>query len=179
MKILKWIAIVVVSLIALVLILGLFAKKETTVEREVIINKPKQDVYNYVKLLANQNNYSKWAGMDPNMEKTYTGTDGTVGFVSAWKSKNKDVGSGEQEIVKIDDGKRIDYALRFKEPMESKADAFMIVDDAGEGKSKVKWGFHCTMPYPMNAMCLFMNMEDAVGKDFQTGLDNLKVLMEK
>lgn len=178
MKILKWILIVLGSVIALVLIVALFVKKEHTIEKEIMINKPKADVYNYVKLLANQNNFSKWASMDPNMEKTFTGTDGTVGFVSAWKSKNKDVGSGEQEIVKIDD-KRIDYALRFKEPWESKADAHMIVEDAGEGKTKVKWGFHCTMPYPMNAMCLLMNMDEMVGKDFQTGLDNLKALMEK
>jgi hypothetical protein len=36
--------------------------------------------------------------MDPDMKKTYRGTDGTVGFVSEWESNKKDVGTGEQEI---------------------------------------------------------------------------------
>ena len=52
--------------------------------------------------------------MDPDMKKTYRGTDGTVGFVSAWDSEKDDVGKGEQEIIKITDGERIDYELRFQ-----------------------------------------------------------------
>jgi hypothetical protein len=39
--------------------------------------------------------------MDPNMKKTYTGTDAEVGFISAWESTDKNVGVGEQEIKKI------------------------------------------------------------------------------
>jgi hypothetical protein len=116
--------------------------------------------------------------MDPNMKKTYTGTDGTVGFVSAWEG-NKQVGSGEQEILKVDEGNRIDYALRFIKPFKSNADAFMIFEDAGNNQTKVKWGFKSKMPYPMNIMCLFMNMEEMVGKDFQIGLDKMKVILEK
>ena len=32
------------------------------------------------------------------MEKEFKGTDGEVGFISAWKG-NKEVGEGEQEII--------------------------------------------------------------------------------
>ncbi len=52
------------------------------------------------------------------MKTEYRGTDGTVGFVSAWDSPVRDAGKGEQEITKIDDGKRIDYELRFYEADE-------------------------------------------------------------
>ena len=68
------------------MIAAIFVKREYSVEREVVINKPKQEVFEYVKLLKNQDNYSKWAMMDPKMKKEYTGTDGTVGFISAWDS---------------------------------------------------------------------------------------------
>jgi len=34
------------------------------------------------------------------------------------------------------------------------------------------------MPYPMNAMMLFMNMEESIGNDFEQGLLNLKRLVE-
>ncbi len=37
--------------------------------------------------------------MDPNVKLIYTGTDGTVGFKSAWSSDVKNVGVGEQEAT--------------------------------------------------------------------------------
>ncbi len=178
MRIIKLFLLGIVCLIVLMLIIAAFMKKDMNVTKEVIINKSKQEVFAYVKLLKNQDNYSKWGSMDPNMKKTYTGTDGTVGFISAWEGNN-DVGAGEQEILKIDEGNRIDFALRFIKPFKSNADAFMTFEDAGNNQTKVKWGFKSKMPYPMNVMCLFMNMEEMVGKDFQTGLDNLKKVLEK
>ena len=94
----------ILGLIVLLLILAVFLKKEYTVVREISISKPKLIVFDYLKQLKNQNNFSKWAMMDPNMKKEYKGTDGTVGFVSSWESEQKNVGKGEQEIKKIIEG---------------------------------------------------------------------------
>jgi hypothetical protein len=176
MKILKKILIVVAILIAIPLIVALFVSKEYNVEREVVINKPKQDVFNYIKFLKNQSNYSKWVMMDPNAKMTYSGVDGTVGFKSAWDSENKKVGQGEQTISKIDDGNRIDLGLHFIKPFEGDANAYMTTEDAA-GQTKVKWGFNGKMPYPMNIMNLFMGKE--IGNDLSTGLTNLKGVLEK
>lgn len=178
MKTLKIILIVVAVIIAVPLIIALFVKKNYTVEREVVINKPKQEVFNYIKYLKNQDNYSKWATMDPNMKKTYTGTDGTLGFISAWESEDKKVGKGEQEIVKITEGERIDFELRFIEPFESKAPVYMITEQVSNNETKVKWGFKGNMKYPMNIMLMFMDMEKMIGDDFETGLKNLKGILE-
>lgn len=178
MKIVIIILLVVVALVILLLIIGVFVKKEMSVTKQVIINKPLQEVFAFVKLLKNQDSYSKWGSLDTAMKKTYIGTDGTVGFISAWEG-NKKVGAGEQEILKIEEGKRIDFALRFIKPFKSNANAFMIFEDGTDKQTKVSWGFNSKMKYPMNAMCLFFNMKEHVGKDFQTGLDNLKILLEK
>ena len=110
MKTLKSILIVVAILIAIPLVVALFMKKSYTVEREVLIGKPRQEVFNYVKFLKNQDLYSKWAKMDPSMKQQFTGTDGDVGFVSAWDSDKKDVGKGEQTIAGIK--AREDYRFR-------------------------------------------------------------------
>lgn len=179
MKVLKWILIVVLSLIVLILFTALLVKKEYAVEKQIVINKSKQEVYNYVLLLENQNNYSKWATSDPAMEKTFEGVDGTVGFVSAWKSKVKNVGAGEQEIVKIDPGKRIDYELRFKEPMEDTNMAHMTVDSIGPNQTLVKWGFDGVMSYPTNITLLFLDFDKLIGGDFEFGLKKLKEILEK
>lgn len=179
MKIIKKILAVLAIIIVALLIVALFAKKDYAVEKEVVINKPNQEVFDYIKLLKNQNNYSKWATMDANMKKEFRGTDGTVGFVSSWDSDVKDVGKGEQEIKKITEGKRIDYELRFIKPFESTEQTYMATEPVSENQTKVKWGFNGRMNYPMNLMLLCMDMEKMVGDDLQTGLNNLKNILEK
>ncbi|MDR6782377.1 uncharacterized protein YndB with AHSA1/START domain [Pedobacter africanus] len=179
MKILKKILFVILGIIVLALVVALFTKKDYAVEREVTINKPKQEVFDFIKFVKNQDQYSVWNNIDPAMKKSYTGTDGTVGFIYAWDSANKNAGKGEQEITKITDGERIEMKLRFKEPFEAEDNAYMATEPIGADKTKVKWGFTGKMPWPMNLMLLCMNMEEMIGKDLQGGLDKLKTIVEK
>jgi hypothetical protein len=179
MRILKTLLIGIAAIIILLLIVALFVKKNYGVVREVVINQPKSVVFDYLKLLKNQENFSVWANKDPEMKKEFRGTDGTVGFVSAWESKNKDVGKGEQEITKVTDGERIDYELRFIEPFASKSLAYLYMESVSENQTKVKWGFSGKMNYPLNLFLLTMDMEGMIGKDFQDGLNKLKTVLEK
>ena len=63
--------------------------------------------------------------------------------------------------------------------MESKAGAYMITEATGETQTKVRWGFDGRINYPFNIMRLFMNMEEMIGDDFETGLQRLKANLEK
>jgi len=179
MNILMIILTVIAILIALLLILALFTKKEYTIEREITINKPKQEVFNFIKYLKNQDNYNKWVMMDLNAKKQNKGTDGTVGFVSAWDSENKRVGKGEEEIKKITEGERIDLEIRFIKPFEGKADTHMTTVPVAQNQTKIKWDFSSGMKYPMNIMLLFMDIPGMLGKDLETSLTNLKSVLEK
>lgn len=179
MNFLKKTLIAAVIIIAVPLIAAIFIKKSYSVERDTVINKPVDEVFRYVKLLKNQDNYSKWAAMDPGMKKEYRGTDGKVGFVSAWQSADKNVGKGEQEITNIIEGERIDYELRFMEPWESITPAYMITERISDRQTKVRWGINGRFNYPMNLMTLFMDMDKMMGPDFETGLTNLKTILEK
>jgi uncharacterized protein YndB with AHSA1/START domain len=178
MKILFIILITIAGLVALLLVVGLFMKKEYHVVREVVINKPKQSVFEYIKLLKNQNKYSVWATMDANMKTEFKGTDGTPGFVSAWDSEEKNVGKGEQEILSIVEGEKIEYEIRFIRPFESTSTASMSTVAVGDNQTKVSWAFTGKMKYPMNLMLLFMNMEKMIGNDLDNGLKNLKGILE-
>jgi hypothetical protein len=166
-------------LVSFILIVAVFVKKELNAQREITINKSKQYVFDYVKFLKNQEFYGKWNLMDLNMTKSCKGTDGTVGFVYGWESNNKSVGKGEQEIKSIIDGERLDFELRFEKPMKSIAQAYIITEAVDASSTRVIWGFKSKMVYPFNFIRLFMNMEALIGKDFQTGLDNLKSILEK
>lgn len=175
----KKILLVLAVIIAIPFITALFVKQDYFVERSIVINQANETVYDYVKYLKNQNDFSKWAQMDPNMEKTYKGKDGCVGFVSAWASKNPDVGVGEQEIIKIIPNQRIDYELRFLSPFEATSPAYISFKPIDSNQTQVNWGFSGYMNYPMNLMMLFMDFETVIGNDLQQGLDNLKVILEK
>ena len=179
MKILKTVLLVITVLVAIPLVVALFVKRDYGVERQVEINKPRQEVFEYVKYLKNQDNFSKWATMDSNMKKTYTGTDGTPGFISAWESTNPDVGAGEQEIINITDGERIDYELRFLKPFETTEKAYMTTGAVNDSVTTVAWGFDGRMKYPMNLMMLFMDFDKMMGEDFETGLSKLKTILEE
>ena len=177
MKIVKKILIVVVIIIAIPLIIALFVKKEYSIQREITINKPQQEVFNYVKYLKNQDNYSKWVMTDPAMKKDFRGTDGTEGFVYAWDSKDKNAGKGEQEITKITEGKRLDIEVRFEKPFEGIATTPIETEEISENETKVKWGMNGKNKYPMNFMNLFM--DNMLGSDLETSLTNLKGILEK
>lgn len=178
MGIIKKILIALILIIAIVLIAAYIMPKNYAVEREITINKPADSVFNYVRSLKNQNEFSVWANIDPKMKSTYSGTDGAVGSKSAWESDVKEVGVGEQEITKITEGKRIDFALRFKKPMEDTAVGYMSTESITENQTKVKWGINGVIPYPMNIMLPMMKMDNMIGNDLQKGLENLKSTLE-
>ena len=178
MKVLKIILAIVLILVSIPFIVGMFIDEDYTVVKEVTIEKPIEEVFEYVKLLKNQEYFSSWALKDPTMQKSFNGVDGEVGFVSAWDSKDPNVGVGEQEILAIEQGKRIDYALRFKEPFEASDKAYIEFDEVNGDKTKVTWGFEGHMDYPMNSMLLMMDMEEMVGTDFSEGLQKLKSILE-
>ena len=179
MEILKFVLIGIAGLVALVFIIPLFTKNEIDVHREVLIHKPLSEVFEYVKLLKNQNNFSVWANKDPEMKKDFVGIDGTVGFVSKWESKIKDVGKGEQEIKKIAENQQIDYELRFIEPFAATNFACFSFEEISEKQTKVKWVFSGKMKYPMNLFLLIKDMDGMLGKDLQEGLENLKIILDK
>lgn len=179
MKLLKRIVLVLVIIAALPFVVALFVNGNYAVEREITISKPTAEVFSYIKQLKNQNDYSVWAKIDPKMKATFKGVDGTVGFVSAWESSNKNVGKGEQEIVKIEEGKKVETLIRFMEPFKSEDNGYMITEMKDSTHTVVKWGFSGKMKYPTNLLLLLTNMEQSIGNDLTQGLENLKAILEK
>ena len=118
---------IVSGLVVLFLILGFIAPNSYEVNRSITVNKSVSDVFQYLKYIKNQDNWSPWRKKDPNLTQTFEGTDGEVGFISKWKG-NKEVGMGEQEIKGIVENERIETELRFLKPWKSQSDAYIKVE---------------------------------------------------
>lgn len=177
MKIILTVLAILAGIIVLLLIVALFVKKEYKVKREITISKPKAGVFDYIKLLKNQDHYSKWVMADPAMKKTFAGTDGTVGFRYAWDSKDKNVGKGEQEITNIAEGEKLNIEVRFIRPFEGVGIAEMTTIPVGSEQTKVTWGMTGVSKYPMNITNLFI--DGILGKDLEISLNNLKNVLER
>lgn len=175
MKILKRILFGILGIVALLLLTALFVKKDYNVERSVSIDKPKEQVFAFIKQVRNQDRYNKWVQADPQVKKSYRGEDGTIGFVYAWDSK--EVGKGEQEISSIREGEQIDFILRFKEPFESNAAAHMTTNTVADNQTQLTWRMEGSSPFPMNLMNLFVPA--VLGNDLETSLATLKTVLEK
>ncbi|MBC8000205.1 MAG: SRPBCC family protein [Leptolyngbya sp.] len=171
-KNIKIMLVIMAVIFAAPFVAALFMPQTFVVEREIVIDKPNSEVFEFVKNLKNQEKYSKWFIVDPHIKKKYTGTDGTVGFVMAWDSDNEAVGKGEQEIKKIDDGKRVDVEIRMIKPFQSTDPAYTTTESIGENQTKVKSVYSGKMNYPMNLLCGIG--VDKLGHEMHVNLVNLK-----
>lgn len=168
---------VIAAIVVVIIILAAIAPKTYEVNRKITINKPVSEVFEYLKYVKNQDHWGPWNSRDPEMKQTHTGVDGTVGFINKWESDHKQVGHGEQEIVRIEEGVSMETELRFLKPWKSVSQGYLRTSESNGG-TEVTWGFHGTNKVPMNIMMLFFNMDKAVGKDFEEGLANLKRILE-
>lgn len=159
---------------------GLMASQQpdtVTVSRSVVIDASRADVHPMLDDYHAFAAWNPWSKKDPDIVKTISDPPTGVGASYEW-SGNDDVGVGAMKTLTVTDD-QITQSLHFKEPMESKAT--VTYDLASEGTStRVSW----TMDMPNNFMLKVMtavgvvNMDDALGPDFEDGLASLKTMAE-
>lgn len=151
MSIATTILLVLAGIVALLLIMALFMKREHYVNREIVIQAPRQKVFDFLKLLKNQEQFNKWARADKNRNEETKGTDGTVGFIYSW-SGYRDAGKGEKEIINLVEGKKIETEIRFTKPMRVFARVIFEMESLSDNQTKVTLVNAGTLPYPFNIM---------------------------
>ena len=165
-----------ILLIAFVAIAAFVTKSDYSVERQVTINRPKAEVFPYIKLLKNQNEWGPWAKKDPAIKQEYRGTDGTVGFVSSWDG-NDEVGAGKMTIVDSKPGELVKIKLEFFRPFESQADTQFTFKPDGD-QTMVTWTMTGQHNFIGKAMCLVMNMDKMLGAEFDKGLAQMNAAVQ-
>ncbi len=173
-----YILLIIVIIIAVPFVLAAFGNTEFSIIRKIIINRTPKDVFDYIKYLENGEKYNKWVMTDPGMRKDLRGTDGTVGFVYAWDSDNKQAGKGEQEITQLTTNERVAHEVRFEKPFVSTSQMFMTTMPAPDGHTELTWGFVGQLNYMMRVLHIVLNLRKALTKDMDTSLNNLKKILE-
>ncbi|PTR00028.1 uncharacterized protein YndB with AHSA1/START domain [Mucilaginibacter yixingensis] len=167
------------TIIIILLIAAAASSEDYTISREVVINRPRQEVFDYVRILKNQDYYSKWVMTDLNAQRTFTGTDGQPGFLYTWDSDNKQVGQGEQEIKSIKEGQQMITNVRFIKPFEGGLEATFTTRDAGQGQTNINWTIQGKRNLMMRMFHIMMSLPKKLGADMAESLNNLKRVLEK
>lgn len=165
-----------------VVILGVLAYAATLpnsfrVERSQTIAAPPEVVFDILADFRQGKDWSPWEKRDPQLKQTFTGPATGVGASYAWEG-NDEVGKGKQTITVAEKPTKIVTDLHFIEPFEARNQAeYLITSNAGG--SEVTWAISGPQPFISKVMCVFMDMDAMIGKDFESGLLSLKTLAEK
>jgi uncharacterized membrane protein len=170
-----FIFIAILFTIGLIITVGLvMPKKIMVISSEVVIDKPKDAVWNYVRLLRNQEKYNTWLMQDPNIKMQYKGTDGMQGFIAAWESRTR-MGNGEQEIIKVSEGESYEAELRFCNH-ENTTHIRTNIESVEGNKTKVSTIMSATPSFPMNLIVPMM--KKMLKKNMDQNNANLKKILE-
>jgi len=175
-KILGGIAALIVAIIAL----GFILPDKVTLEREIVVNAPQEEVFTLVSDFNEWNRWSPWAQIDPDAEFSVSGEG--VGHRMEWKSDHKEVGNGMQEITALDAPNKVVTRLDFGDM--GRADATISLTPVSGG-TKVVWSFESNMregvPGLMKSASTYMGffMDGMIGPSYEEGLANLKREAEK
>lgn len=179
MKFLLKLLVAIASLIGIVMMIAFFVDRSFEVKRSETIPANRQIAFNYFKNLEHQEDFNVWLNYDPKTEIWYEGTPGEIGYSICWKSTDKRVGVGKQEIVAIEENESIEYKIELEEPESISGDMKVSFEDAGANESKVTFYLKGEIPYPWNLSLLFTDIEDQIGSELEKGLKQARPYIKK
>ena len=120
--------------------------------------------------------WSPWEGLDPAMQRTYTGPTSGVGAAYAWKG-NRKAGEGHMTITGSSP-ERVEVELVFMKPMDATNQVTFELVPAGTG-THVTWRMAGRTTGIFGVVSRLVPMDRLVGKDFEKGLAQLKAAAER
>jgi len=174
---LKKIVIVVVVLIAALLAFAATQPDTFRVQRATNIKAPPEKIFALINDLHRWDSWSPWEKMDPAMKRTFSGAASGKGAVYAWEGNSK-VGEGRMEITESSPPSKVTIKLDFLKPFEAHNIAEYTLEAKGDS-TNITWAMYGPSPFISKVIQVFFSMDSMVGKDFETGLANLKTVAEK
>jgi uncharacterized protein YndB with AHSA1/START domain len=173
----KKILIALVVVVAGFLVFAATRPDSYRVERSTNIDAPASVIFSQLEDFKAWPAWSPWEKRDPAMKKTFEGPPSGVGSSYAWEG-NKEVGKGKMTITASEPPAQIKYRLEFIEPFTAVANTAFTLAPAGDKTVAVAWVMDGTNNMVGKIFSVFMNMDSAIGSDFEKGLAGLKAVSE-
>lgn len=176
MRILRNIIGVIVAIVIIAVAVAYLLPQKVQVARATDIAAPPSLVFPLVADLRQNGKWSPWLGIDPNIKVTFSGPEVGKDQKMNWESDHPNVGKGSQTIVAYEPESRVVTALDFG--AAGQATATTTVHAAGEGGSRVTWGFETDLGMNPVARYFGLALEGMIAPDFERGLSKLKEVAE-
>lgn len=174
MSLLRKLIFALATIVVLFVAVGLLLPKEYEVSRSIVIDAEPAEIYPNVVDLKQWSSWGVWFQRDPNMQIEYGGPDRAIGMYSKWQSATQ--GSGEMEITELKHNRHVEYSLWFPE-YDMGSTGQIILETTPEG-TRVIWRDSGEVGTNPVDRYLVLMMDDMMGPDFETGLENLKTVVE-
>lgn len=162
---------VLVALIAVLVAVIISRPASFKVERSQSISAPTDVVFAQVADFHHWKSWSPWENKDPAMKVTFEGTPGQVGSSYAWTG-NDDVGAGKMTLLEANAPGSLKIKLEFLKPMKTTNQIEFRFAPA-DGKTRTTWTMSGDYNFMGKAFSMLMDMDKAVGADFEKGLAQL------
>ena len=173
---LKFILLLFVIAVAVIVAFAVTRPDSFRVERSTTVKAPPEKVFALINDFHQWGAWSPWEKIDADLKRTYSGATSGVGAFYGWEGQK--TGDGRMEILESSPSSKIKIKLDFFKPFEAHNTAEFSVQAKGD-LTDVSWAMYGPSPFMAKVMGVFMSMDSMVGKDFETGLANMKAAAEK
>ncbi len=156
-------------------IVGLLLPSQTHVERSILIEASPAEIFPHLDSLRAFNAWSPWAQEAADTRYEFSGPDNGVGARMRWDSEQAGVGSGTQEIVASEPGRRVVTELNFGE--QGQGIATWTLSETG-AVTRVDWAFDTEFGWDILGRYAGLFLDGLIGAEYETGLQRLKQLVE-
>jgi len=172
---LKRLGVALVVVVVLLLVVAMLLPAQVTVQRSIAVQAPRCNVFALLDGYSWFDDFSPWAGRDPDTRYTFEGPSRGVGARMSWQSSSPEVGSGSMQTTLSEPCERIEQDLDFG--AQGSAVAWWDLRPVEDGV-QVTWGLDSD--FGMNPVGRFMGlmMDGFIGPDYEQGLEGLKALAE-
>jgi len=168
---------IVVAIVVGLLAFYVFSRPDSfRVERTGMVSAPPAEVFPYINDFRRWTSWSPWEGLDPNLNRSYTGAPVGKGSVYDWSGNNK-AGQGRMEVLDSTPNEKILIDLQFVKPFKARNTTEFTLKPSGSGTQVIwaMWGPNTTMG---KVMSLAGGMDAYLGKEFDKGLGNLAAVVQ-
>ena len=176
LKILIGVAAVVVLTVAVLAVVVALRPSEFRIQRTATMAAPPSAAFAQVNDFHKWEGWSPWAKLDPSAKNTFAGPPSGKGASFAWAGNSK-VGEGRMTILESRPDELIRIELEFLKPFAATSTAEFTFKPEGD-RTAVTWSMYGHNNFVARAVCLFVDMDTALGSEFEKGLAGMKSAAE-
>lgn len=145
------------------------------VERSRLIAAPVERILPHVSDLHAWRDWSPWEGLDPDLQRDYSGPQSGVGATYSW-SGNRQAGAGTMCITDVTPAS-VDVDVQFTKPFRSTSlSRFRFAQS--DGGTLTTWSMVMPQGFRMRLAAAFIKLDKMLGDDIEKGLAGLAAVVE-